>query len=651
VASALPEGGDFWGAFERGVDLSGVTVLDPFVGGGTSIVEAQRLGARCLGVDVDPVAVAVTSFQARLHELPDLSETLRRLTSAVGAAMLPFYEREDGTIGLHHFWVQTLDCRECGRAFDAHPHYLLAAEVGTRTKHALCHCCGEVHEVRASWRSFRCRACGERTDILSGTVRGGEATCPHCGASERLIDVAERTGARPRFRLFAVETVPLGERSRSVPMAERRFVPASREDQDRLSKASQRLAELLADGGPGLPDRVIPYVRSDDRPLRYGYARYLDMFCDRQKLHLLLLSRAILDLPRGAERDAMAIAFSDHLKANCMLASYAVGYRRLSPLFAVRAFRHIPRPVELNPWSAGTGRGSFPNAVRQISRAAAWAKRPAEFRLHGGFTPPRAELRGEADIRRGTAACLGHVGDGSVDLVLTDPPYFDNISYSELADFFLPWQRHLGLVTDCEDGLPTDQLAAFSRSPEAALGFGRRLAACFQEVATKMRVGALGAFTYQHSTVAGWSTLAKALAPAPLQVVTVFPLAGDAGANLHRRKDSICWDAVLVLRRVVAEPRRADDGLSVSARALERIGAVRRGWEERLRDVEALPFRRADALNLERALLVAAALSGQGLPASDKVALSRALEEAARKRHPAPTPAPRYRRRRAHNQG
>lgn len=632
VASALPAGAEFWAAFEHGIDLSGLTVLDPFVGGGTSIVEAQRLGARCLGVDVDAVAVTVASFQTRLHELPDLSETLRQLTSTVGEGMRPFYERDDGTVGLHHFWVQVLECRECRRSFDAHPNYLLAAEVGARTKHVVCQSCGEVHEVQASWRSFRCRACGERTSISNGTVKGGAAMCPHCSASERLIDLALRTGTCPQFRLFAVETVPQGAGNRPVPMSERRFVRASREDLDRYSRASQLLTKLLDDGGPSLPDRLIPVFRSDDRAIRYGYVRYIDMFCDRQKLHLLRLSRAILDLPQGAERYAMAIAFSDHLKANCMLASYAAGYRRLSPLFAVRAFRHIPRPIELNPWSARTGRGTFPNVVRQISRAASWAKQPAEFRLGGGFTPPRAEPWGEANIRRGTAANLQHVRDGSVDLVLTDPPYFDNISYSELADFFLPWLHLLGLVTDCDEGLPADQLAASSRAPEAALGFGRSLNACFREVAAKMRMGAIGAFTYQHSTVAGWSTLATALAAVPLRVVTVFPLAGDAGANLHRHEESICWDAVLVLRRVAAEPRPTNSSLALSVATREKIRAALLDWKERLRDVEALPFRRADALNLERALLVAAALSDHGSPVSGKITLSRALEETARKR-------------------
>ena len=75
-------------------------------------------------------------------------------------------------------------------------------------------------------------------------------------------------------------------------------------------------------------------------------------------------------------RRALAMAFSDHLTTNCMMTAYAGSWRRLTPLFSIRAFRHIPRPVELNPWCDGTGRGTYPNAVRKLMRAAEFARLP-----------------------------------------------------------------------------------------------------------------------------------------------------------------------------------------------------------------------------------------------------------------------------------
>lgn len=138
-------------------------------------------------------------------------------------------------------------------------------------------------------------------------------------------------------------------------------------------------------------------------------------------------------------------------------------------------------------------------------------------------------------MRVPSAEALSHILDGSVDLVLTDPPYFDNIAYSELADFFHPWLRHLGLISAPEiPGFPAAQLAAASRNDAgAASDFKARLAACFRETARTMKPGVIGAFTYQHTTAAGWLMLAEAMTASPLRVVNAFPLPGDTVANLH----------------------------------------------------------------------------------------------------------------------
>src|SRR5262249_32114878 len=148
-------------------------------------------------------------------------------------------------------------------------------------------------------------------------------------------------------------------------------------------------------------------------------------------------------------REPLGLAFSDHLATNCMLTSYAFGWRRLAPLFAIRAYRHVPRPVEINPWLDGVGRGTFPNAVRQVQRAVNFARAPKEPLGDGGFRSV-SDLAGApgrvASIRQVDARSLDGVPDHSVNLILTDPPYFDNIAYSELSEFFLPWLEQLRVV-------------------------------------------------------------------------------------------------------------------------------------------------------------------------------------------------------------
>jgi len=85
-------------------------------------------------------------------------------------------------------------------------------------------------------------------------------------------------------------------------------------------------------------------------------------------------------------------------------------------------------------------------------RAAKWARAPSEYQLDGGFKPTSSIKMANTAVQLnvGSAEDMVGIGDETIDLVITDPPYFDNIAYSELADFFHPWMRQLGLIATRE---------------------------------------------------------------------------------------------------------------------------------------------------------------------------------------------------------
>jgi adenine-specific DNA methylase len=120
--------------------------------------------------------------------------------------------------------------------------------------------------------------------------------------------------------------------------------------------------------------------------------------------------------------------------------------------------------VEVNPWLERNGRGTFPNAVRAVERAARWLKEEQEPTVDGGMRQVRSFLKPMRwDVRCGDARDLAHIPSASIDLVLTDPPYFDYIAYSELGHFFVPWLARLGLVDESHlDGLASGKWRALS---------------------------------------------------------------------------------------------------------------------------------------------------------------------------------------------
>lgn len=549
VAATTPAEQNFWSAYYGDASCKGVTVLDPFMGGGVMLLEASRLGANVHGVDVEPVAAAVSDFQGRLTALPNLQPCLDRLRETVGAEMARYYRAVDRdgreeTL-LHAFWVQVVTCAECGHRFDAHPNFRLAWDDAQKREWIVCEGCGEIHERKAAKKGHRC-GCGVTTKPSAGRLDYGTATCPCCQHEERLITVAERTGTPPEFRLFAVETLP-AEPERRWSNAERRIRAATDEDQSILERASERLRKEQASDPNFLAGGEIPREgRSDNRLLQYGYRRYSDLHNARQKLHLGLLAKAIEQID-GTAGEALRIAFSDHLTTNNLLCGYAGGWRRLSPLFAIRAFRHIARPVEINPWLEKNGRGTFPNAVRSVERAARSLKEACEPTLEGKTREVVWRDPGSWDIRCRDARDLAHIPEKSVDLVLTDPPYFNYIAYSELGHFFVPWLVRFGLVDERHlAGFPSGQLAHGERGPEAAKAFGERLSEALKSVVRVCKPEARIVFTYQNLDGHGWSGLASALAAAGIRPVQAWPMFGDSGAGLHKHENSISWDCVVL---------------------------------------------------------------------------------------------------------
>ena len=603
VGAASDRSDSFWRNYYKGNLLEDCTVLDPFLGGGVMLLEASRLGASVRGVDIEPVAAAVASFQTKLRDLPDLGAHLEELVESVGSELAPYYRAEDDerrpeTL-LHAFWVQQVQCSGCGFTFDAHPKFRLAWSKSDTKQWIACGECSSVIEAGLDAAAVAC-PCGADTASTGGHVDQGIVCCPRCARREPLIEYGRRTGVPPKFRLFAVETLPAGD-TRRVAVRDRRIRSATDFDKDRFREAESRLAEVLAEDSDALPSGRIPRTgRADDRVIAYGYRDYVEMFNPRQRLHLALLGAAI-EKVKGGARDGLAIAFSDHLTTNTMLCAYAGGWRRLAPLFAIRAYRHIARPVELNPWLRNNGRGSFPNAVRAVIRASRALRDPREPSPSGRFKRTKDSHCGSADIACGDARRMSHIPSGSIDLVLTDPPYFDFISYSELGHFFTPWLRRFRLISrHGEGGFPKGQIAADRRTIDAERRFARKLARAFREIRRVCKSDARVVFTYQNLDGRGWRAIASGLARAGLQPTCAFPLFGDSRASLHKHERSLSWDAVIVCRLVepLGVPSIGPDDRAAGEHSARR-------WSQLLAETDLL-LTEADKSNLASASAIVA---------------------------------------------
>lgn len=642
--SLKPKDADrFWDLYLGNLSLDGAVVLDPFVGGGTSLVEAERCGARVIGYDIDPVATFITQFELETASHDPSSPEIAAICATVSAQIDPFHRTTVPGVGervvLHHFWVECRTCEACRTTFEIHPHYQLAYSKEKALQWVFCKNCHEVSEIPIARKEIRCK-CGTRTRIAQGTLDQGKVRCP-CGAVSGLSDRGDAP-TRPKWRLFAQEYL---EETRAG--VTRHFKAASKGDRIRYGRARSLLENVEGTGGSFAPSRAIPTIgRSDQRPLIHGFTQYRDLFNDRQLLHLTLLGQTITSVEDTRLRRLLAMAFSEHLTTNCMYTAYAFGYRRISPTFSIHSYRHITRPVEINPWLDGIGRGTFPNVLGKIAKAVAFVAAPTNLDPKGGRKPatiyrqtavkgvsthPWRVLGGSsrASISTKTSENLEGIPDGSIDLILTDPPYFDNLSYSELSDFYLAWHQSLGVAEPPYNNPALaapirENLALTNRGNQSIEVYRNSLHRVFCECRRVLKMDGIMVFTYHHKSPVAWGALGDALVRSGLKCATVLPLRGEGQGGLHSYDGTIKWDAVFVCRKGSHVPSATSDKAVVPRTAIKQAKQQASAYAGDLAKTRQIGFRDPDRLNLERAMIVASAVIAPTHP--DLMPLSDALK-------------------------
>jgi hypothetical protein len=334
-----------------------------------------------------------------------------------------------------------------------------------------------------------------------------------------------------------------------------------------------------------------------------------------------------------------------------MFCLFAFDYDKLTPLFGLHAYRRVSRPVENNVWGAEYGRGSFLKCFRKLLRAKKYSARPYEnsyrsssenpksFGHHPDkvFTgetieslvdwklPPRRNGLPYASILNQSAENLRGLKSESVDMILTDPPYYDNLPYSELSDFYHVWLRRMRLKSypSARHHTPLSESLYVRRDHPKRRNkdhkdFVRRLALAFSECRRVLKASGMMIFTFHHNNPAAWAAVANALLASGFVVTKAFPVLSEGHSQFHSADGNLKWDFVLVCRK----------------RAIRRSGSKSRGsnvqllaqrdtleWRRKLRKA-GFPLSEADLRSLWRGFIVARLTRGR----TRKVDLEGSLE-------------------------
>lgn len=551
--------------FYGGANLNGAIVLDPFMGGGTTIVEALRLGCKVIGIDINPVAWFITKKEVESVDLNSLDIAFHNLEDRVGSDIKRYYRtkclHDHEAEVMYFFWVKVAKCKSCGIKVRLFPHYELSRRDNINV--VLCPHCLQVIETTGKNLKIRCNDCGEVFDPHKGISGRGVFQCPECKTKNRILEVIKKNGGRLEAELYALEGY-CQSCGRFIKRVDLEDIALWEEAKREFEKYKNSLL---------IPHQKIPVEgRSDPRPVNHGYTHFWHMFNERQLLSLSRLLEEILRIPDTNIRELMLIAFSDCLDSNNMFCKYETQWHKISLFFGLHAYHPIERPTENNVWGTRYGRGTFAKCFEKVRRAKVYCKKPYErlFRrddknfskhttnekIEGNIVKSFDELKRvdhSALLKCDTAKDLSFIPDKSVDAVITDPPYFDNIQYSELADFFYVWLR-LGLkdlypcfnpeVSSCPNEIVQNE-----KIGKTARFFIEGLTRVFTECHRVLKDEGLLVFTFHHNKLWAWESIGNILLDSGFYISGTPIVRSEGKSGFHSSKGNIRYDCVLVCRK------------------------------------------------------------------------------------------------------
>jgi putative DNA methylase len=574
LGAASPSVDQLMKRFYEPVNLRALKVFDPFMGSGTTVGEAAKLGCAAMGRDINPVAYRAASVALGPLDGAEVESAFQELEHGVGEAIRALYRSTDASGRrcdvLYYFWVKVLACPECASPVNLFSSYVFARHAYTK-KHpgvqVVCPRCWSIFRGRVDDARARCDGCQLEFDPRIGPARRATAVCDACEHEFPIAKVVRSSDCPPGHRLYAKLILDVE--------GQKHYLPATEADRGAYLDAAARLAGAEVGG----PRGSLEPGYNTKQALGYNYRTWSAFFNERQLLALGMLAGAIRSLKPGRARDALAIVFSGALEFNNLFASYkGEGTGAVRHMFAHHILKPERMPIEANVWGLPQSSGSFSTLYRaRLLRALEYRQRPFEVRVRR----EEGRLKGLkvfdsslplADVAAhpwcpnprapGVYVSCGDSGQSglakeSIDLVVTDPPFFDNVHYSELADFFQSWQSQLA----SSSGEVTSTRRKEEVQDVDARAFASKLQRVFAECHRVLVEHGLLVFSYHHSRDDGWVAVAQAVCGAGFSLVQAHPIKAEMAVAIPKAqaREPIDLDVLIVCkkREVDIRSRRA----------------------------------------------------------------------------------------------
>ena len=581
-----------WVKLATGHSLEVLSVLDPTAGGGSIPVETERLGFTSIANDLNPVAVLILKATAEWpakHGTAVIEQFQELGKEFIGRAE-PKYEHvfpaePEGVQITGYLWARTITCPYCDGLVPLSPNWRLAPDgTGVRLKPELGSGLGSDGRI-CSFEIVQ-----SAKEQSNGTVARGDGTCPYSDCS-RVIDGDEikrqAQAGKMGEQLFAVvykerveKKLKSGKRGKDKWV---RGYRAPRPEDDNSAEIKARLDEKLPEWEALdiVPTENYGHMYSD-RSKIYGVNKWRDLFSPRQLLchgTSVEVFREMLDADRAAGKlnevrqaayGYLALTLDTLLNYNNRAGRWDNTTGRVRSIFDRHDFAFVWSYAEMAPLIVGLGYDwAIDKTTKCIDELVALVRSEAKGDTGGLFDEANAAeyIPPPVTITCKPGDSLDHIEDGSIDLVVMDPPYYDNVMYAELSDFFYVWlkrtaghvfpelfRRHL---TD-KDNEAVANPAKFRDQKGARALAGRdyqeRMASIFAECRRTLKPDGVMTLMFTHKATGAWDALTKGLMEAGFAITASWPINSEAEGSLHIKNKAAANSTVFL----VCRPRIGD---------------------------------------------------------------------------------------------
>jgi len=553
-------------------------ILDPFSGGGSIPLEAYRIGCEVYASEYNPVATLILKCTLEYPqkygrkkekrnnglleeeiEINPLIEDVKKwgewVVNEAKKEIERFYPRdEDGKIPVGYIWARTIKCQNpsCGAEIPLMRQYWLAKK---DNKKISLYPYVEGKEIKFKIVGDGYEKMPENFDPEKGTVSRAIVVCPVCGSTIDDDDTRRQfqTG-RSSQRMIAVVLHSENSEGKTYRLAKEKDMEIFREAEKYLEEKRKKLMEEW--GVDPVPDEPLPPKETLGFSIqRYGMNTWGDLFNARQKLALITFTEKVRKayekmIEEGYDEEYakavvsyLGLSINNIVEKNNSISRWSNTKETIAGTFARQAMPMIWDYFESNPFSGSTG--DWLNSINYNINVLSHLSQIPPVNNHIPY------------VTQASATDLPYP-DNFFDAVFTDPPYYDNVNYAELSDFFYVWlKRSIG---DLYPDLFLTPLTPKSKeivanpirhenSKNAKKFFEENLKKAFQEIYRVLRPYGICVLVYTHKSTSGWETLINSLLDSGLVPSASWPIDTEMKSRLNAKETASLASSIYIVAR------------------------------------------------------------------------------------------------------